>query len=361
MPSPYITDLSKYLVAEEKTRLKALETEKPIVPLNMAKTKTGYDENLYNLERVKEENSLIHKALSKETTNIELSHEQKAHLRNIRSRNKSHILLNQQKFLGDSKKMKSVKDRIAELEGLLANSTMSEVDLQKIDYAFGSAIEACNNYVVNKNPWFEKGKERKRLVEKRQRALYKEQNCFQLARKHIKEHKEAEVKSPLDLLELGRVLMAKDIEDAHEYQKKRSEMKQKEKEKKPQKKNAKPNDWIKYPESEDASWKEYVAHVKSNLESKNDKTGAMIKDKEADQKVLEALCKHWTFLNRYVSKGDKNWKNVPAEDKEKIFELVEQIGKAFDMDYNNPKAELREYCRTRYHLGNVADFLFPSN
>lgn len=171
----------------------------------------GFDEDFYKLSLVKEENSLIKKALSKNLVDdLNLTSKERAHFRNIKSRNKAHILLNQQKFSGDSTEMGLVKMAIRSLELTLPSTSCEEPsELTSVENQYETAIEACRSYEEKKNPWFSTGKERKKLVTKRRIALEKELICFRLARNHMPKKYSERPQTALELLELGRELMEK--------------------------------------------------------------------------------------------------------------------------------------------------------
>ena len=171
----------------------------------------GFDEDFYKLSLVKEENSLIKKALSKNLVDdLNLTSKERAHFRNIKSRNKAHILLNQQKFSGDSTEMGLVKSAIRSLELTLPSTSCEDPnELTSVENQYETAIKACRNYEEKKNPWFSTGKERKKLVTKRRIALEKELICFRLARNHMPKKYSERPQTALELLELGRELMEK--------------------------------------------------------------------------------------------------------------------------------------------------------
>lgn len=101
----------------KQERIQQIMQSETRVAVNMDKTKEGYNADYYSMERTIEDNAFINRILQESDTQvIELSEEQRTHFINVNSRNVSHILLNQQKFSGDSKIMKRVKDSVEAVE-----------------------------------------------------------------------------------------------------------------------------------------------------------------------------------------------------------------------------------------------------
>ncbi|MBO6214477.1 MAG: hypothetical protein J6N76_02940, partial [Lachnospiraceae bacterium] len=129
--------------------------------------------------------AFINGVLSNE--NMGLSQEIKQRLTVLKGRYEAHLLLNDFRYKNDSDEMKSVKDSIMELENLLAQEVKTRIeegDVNPENYyqneeqlrkkagvyhpllaAYQKAINACKSYVDNKDPSYEKGKQRKRDTE----------------------------------------------------------------------------------------------------------------------------------------------------------------------------------------------------
>ena len=359
----------------EKQKIIDINKQKNRVALNLSgeevkKHHLIYDEDFMNVNRTINENKLISKALKASVDqDFQLTDKQKNHLRNVRSRNKSHILLNQQKFFGDSSDMTDVKESIRFLEFTLDASTMKTESLDNIEQAFKDAIEACQTYENKKNPWFSKGKARKKMVVKRKKALQKELTFFKVAREHVSKLPEGSNEIPekaMDLLEIGRALMAevaaqankedvleeeKNIEgNINKEEQKKDEIKKEEK--KEEKKGIKVK-WLTLKESTNPDWQEFAQKQAKRLE--NDKTNAMIKDQKADQEVWDKLCDNWETLN-----SGKTYEELGESDAFYDFVLptAELIGKAFGMSANSNVKELKFLARDRYGLGDRAGVLF---
>lgn len=175
-----LSDLQKQVRTEE------ILQQQTRVAVNMGKQKTGYDHEFYSIDKTVSENAFIDQVLqAPETDEFKITDRQKSQLINVRSRNASHILLNMQKFTGDSKKMEKVKDKIGELETLLASNAMKGKDRKKVESAYKDAVEACQKYIDKKHPWFPKGSKRKRQVRERLSSLKEEWNLFRMGNKAV--------------------------------------------------------------------------------------------------------------------------------------------------------------------------------
>ena len=236
----------------------------------------------------------------------------------------------------------------------------------------------------------------------RLRALKKELGILRFARKHNDENPDPGIKSPLDLLELGRVLMPdKDVllpdeeflKDDHIIEKevekeepikeekkeenikvenKKEEIKKEDTIKKEEniKKNENPNDggvvnvkWLKFKNNGDASWGKYVSVQKQHL--RKSQTNKLIKDKEADQQVIDTLCKHWTYLSHaddHMKFGSGEYAyDDPYEATVIRTEVITPMLKAFSIETKtyDDKKKVYQICAERYKIeGSMYKFLF---
>ena len=134
-----------------------------------------------------------------------LTSEEYRKLKTIQGRNVSHKLLNQQKFLGDSKEMKRVKDSVEALEKLLSEKDVGAARLTEVENAFVNAMKMCDDYIAAKNPWFSKGIERKNKVISQKSQLMEEYDLFMIGKKaYGYKLGSGGTASPLDLITLGR-------------------------------------------------------------------------------------------------------------------------------------------------------------
>ncbi len=135
-------------------------------------------------ERVGEINAFLH------DTSLQLSDKKRATLLTIRGREKSQMLLNADKFMGDSSSMQAVKKSITLVEQLLSEKTASGGEitverLKEVEQAYEEALDLCHTYIEKHNPWTSTGKERKRMVESAHRRLLKEMGEITLAKSLI--------------------------------------------------------------------------------------------------------------------------------------------------------------------------------
>lgn len=160
----------------DKNKLNEIMTHKTRVAKDMSQVGKS-EKEYYSIEQTKQDNVLIHSALSSQNIQT-LTKSERARLLNIFSRNKSHIIVNKTKTFGDSTAMTNVKTALVGLENLLGKGDMSEETLDQVDAAYEEAIAACQTYTESKNPWFSKGKARLHMVEVRLRSLSGSSICF---------------------------------------------------------------------------------------------------------------------------------------------------------------------------------------
>ena len=138
-----------------------------------------YDKERYNVESVQKENERITFLLEKSSVKDKLDNLDRARLMNVQNRNAAFLLVNEQKFSGDSTEMTLVKDKVTWLEGLLENRTNSAEFIGKVELkAFDEAIDACKAYLEKKHPRFETGKRRRRKVEDELKRLQDDLGFF---------------------------------------------------------------------------------------------------------------------------------------------------------------------------------------
>ncbi len=195
----------------QKQRVSQILHTEPRVATELTADYQTPDYSYYNTEQTVKDNTLIAKALS--ISGIEsygLSMDDRIRLKNIRDRNASHILVNQQKFSGDSEEMQNVKKSVTELEELLHGGSIEAGGLNAVEEAYERAINACSYYRDHKNPWFPTGKERKRQVVEKLDSLRNEFSLFQLGRRELADTDgESQITKPMELLDIGRRAEAK--------------------------------------------------------------------------------------------------------------------------------------------------------
>ena len=145
------------------------------------------DKDLYNRGMVQYDMNMIDTVLKSDE--IELQDEERAKLEAIQGRNLSTLLILQEKNTGDSKAMKDVKKKIADVERLLQKKN-TVWDIDSIDFVltgYEAAISSCKHYVDSKDPTFKKGKERLRNVQMNLDRLLTEAAEFRVARELLLE------------------------------------------------------------------------------------------------------------------------------------------------------------------------------
>ena len=197
-------------IQEKKERTQTLLNQEMRQAVNMNKVKEGYDADFYSVSKTTEEVSFIDDVLSEQSINeLELSEDQQNSLKNVRGRNVSHLLLNSQKFSGDSKEMKKVKDKVAFLEATI-REVVSSANAVNIEQAFQEAIDAMEAYKSAKNPWFATGKERMKKVVAQLSQTKEEYRMYKVGKAAC----DAELatrntgNSVLDLIAIGRSMCA---------------------------------------------------------------------------------------------------------------------------------------------------------
>ena len=88
--------------------------------VDMQQVKDGYDKQHYSVRQTEKDAMAIDTMLHNiETGEFVVSEKEKAKLEALQGRNLSHLMLNDQKFTGDSKEMKEVKTALANLEAAM--------------------------------------------------------------------------------------------------------------------------------------------------------------------------------------------------------------------------------------------------
>lgn len=119
------------------------------------------------------------------TFKVEQAEIKKLRLTAIQGRNLSHLMLNDQKTLGDSTEMQEVKESLKNLEEVLTREKskgMTEDDVDFITGMYNAAIATCQHYVDTKNPWTKTGQRRKAKVQATLERLMQESSQIAIAR-----------------------------------------------------------------------------------------------------------------------------------------------------------------------------------
>ena len=153
-----------------------------------AKDMRTANEELFNLNSIKNDILDINKLLFHEDKDA-LTEEQRAKLEMIRGRNLSSLLVMSEKTTGDSKEMKKVKKAVAAVERKLneeKQNPFNAADIDAILRIYDTAIEACRDYMYDKNPKYKKGQKRYQIVETNAIRLHTEAEAFLVAKELIR-------------------------------------------------------------------------------------------------------------------------------------------------------------------------------
>ena len=178
-----------------KTQVKLLLEEQEIQPANLEEFNLKKEENKAflqhnSVENTKKEVSFIDRILSgeykedelqlPEKLKLELTDEKRMALQNRKTMGLANLLLNNN-TKEDSKEMTNVKIDLVNLSKIMEevrNLPPTEENLDKVDVAFKMAIDSCNYYCNNKNPWFSTGVQRKKMVREVAMSLIAESEVF---------------------------------------------------------------------------------------------------------------------------------------------------------------------------------------
>lgn len=169
--------------------------------MNESNRPEGYDEQKYSVASAQSAITTVDRLLNLPQSKLWLSDMDRYQLRLRQNRDKSHVLLNAHKFVGDSTRMSGVKDALENLEKFLAkarNTTdptnaserQNPLDLEALEQAdalYNTALEKCQDYIEHKNPWFSKGKERLRMVKEAKERLIQERVQLTEAKKILED------------------------------------------------------------------------------------------------------------------------------------------------------------------------------
>ena len=137
------------------------------------------------------------------TAELSFTEEERSQVRVNLNRKKNFLLLNDKSRDTDSKEMERVKRTVGELEFHLHNEEFLNLkSIHEISNYYDEAIEACRDYIKNKNPWFGAGIKRKDKVRETMKNLRQERSLLltggELLRKGYINRDE--VKTPYDLI-----------------------------------------------------------------------------------------------------------------------------------------------------------------
>ena len=172
--------MDSLMTTQNKVQKIVMNDTRVATDLKNKDSNVSIDKDFYSVEATKTENAFIDEVLNSDKYMGQINDMDRISLEVVRSRNDSHILVNDHKwYAGDSDLMNRVKDTVTELEKSLAGRFISEDTIENTRQKYKDAITACENYVAAKNPWFSAGKRRKREVEERLKKLREERDRFE--------------------------------------------------------------------------------------------------------------------------------------------------------------------------------------
>ena len=202
----------------KKERVGEILRKQTRVPQNIDRVERN-DRGHYSVESTRSDVQFIDEVLNlPASVRMEFSDKDLFRLQAIQGRNLSHLLINDRKFGGDSSEMELVKTCLEELEKEIAEGKwdLSDVEHDNLSVVYERAIAACQAYCDKKDPSFEKGMERKKMVQATLDRLKEESRQFMVAKEVLKnktpeERKELHIEnfSIQDLLVYGKEYLAK--------------------------------------------------------------------------------------------------------------------------------------------------------
>ncbi len=147
----------------------------------------GFEEERYSVQSARNEIITIDRLLNLPKSRLNLTDYGRYQLRLRKSRARSHVLLNDKKFLGDSGRMSLAKDALAEVEKALARTgtALNADSLADAEELYDTALTRCQEYIDNKNPWFSTGKERLRMIKDAKKRLTEEKKQLLAAKRML--------------------------------------------------------------------------------------------------------------------------------------------------------------------------------
>ena len=161
--------------------------------------------NLYDKSAIRKDNQEIDELL---TGN--LNAEERFNLEVIKGRNMSSLLVLEEKTTGDSKQMKKVKKSLVAIETAVNEEKLgipvTVEDVERIIGLYESAILACKEYMLDKDPSYATGKERLSLVRQNMVRLHKEEEAFLTAKELMRSgYLNGEVNQPRALMVQAKI------------------------------------------------------------------------------------------------------------------------------------------------------------
>ena len=184
----------------EQKKNRQLDKQVRITSEHQAGALKQKNRNLYAKSAIKKDMQEIDEVLKGNLTS-----EDRGSLEVIKGRNMSSLLILEEKTTGDSKQMKRVKKSLVEIEKVINEDKLGiEVtvgDVERIIGLYETAILACRDYMMDKDPSYATGKARLALVRQNLIRLHKEEEAFLVARDLMKSgYLSGEVNQPRQLM-----------------------------------------------------------------------------------------------------------------------------------------------------------------
>ena len=169
----------------EQKKNRQLDKQVRIASDHRAGTLKQRNRNLYDMSAIRNDMQEIDEVLKGNLTS-----EDRGNLEVIKGRNMSSLLVLEEKTSGDSKQMKKVKKSLVEIERVINEDKLGIAvtvqDVERIIGLYDSAILACKEYMLDKNPSYATGKARYALVRQNMIRLSKEEKAFLTAKELMK-------------------------------------------------------------------------------------------------------------------------------------------------------------------------------
>lgn len=163
----------------------------------------------YSIEKTEQDMKYIDSVLKLPVNSTEINLDTRYRFQTAKGRAISHLLLNKNKYGGDSEQMTNVKKSVENLEELLGREREDVATteyIEELQMAYKEAISFCQEYCDTKHPVFATGIARKNMVNATLENLRDEAKYIEVAKKLIVDGNATEqVRTGKDLLVYARV------------------------------------------------------------------------------------------------------------------------------------------------------------
>ncbi len=194
---------------QDKQKLTTIKNEEHFFAVDFSNSQyieyaNSVNERYSDTEKIEKDVVFTERMLGIPTTaELNFTEEERSQVRLNLNRKKNFLLLNDKTRSTDSPEMARVKRTVGELEFYLHNEEFLNLkSIYEISNYYDEAIDACRDYINNKNPWFGVGIKRKERVRETMNNLRQERSLLltggELLRKGYINRDE--VKTPYDLI-----------------------------------------------------------------------------------------------------------------------------------------------------------------